>query len=70
MGRLARFEDYRLIGARDTMVFYDCDQPDQLAELERLVLSQRLFERNLLQTFAPDDELEAANRGFRPSTSR
>ncbi len=34
MARLRRFEDYRYIGTRDTMVFYDCDDDEQFEELE------------------------------------
>ncbi len=66
MGRLARFEDYRFVGARDTMVVYDCDDDEQLRLLERRVETDALNRKNLLQTFAPDTEAEAANRGFRP----
>lgn len=64
MGRLSRFEDYRLLGVRDTMIVYDCDEPDHLQELERRVAKDDLVGRNLIQAFAPDDLTEAANRGF------
>ncbi|MFQ5523089.1 MAG: hypothetical protein ACE5F5_05880 [Acidimicrobiia bacterium] len=66
MSRLSRFEDYRFIGVRDGMVVYDCDDPDQFAELERRVAEENLLERNLLQAFAPDSVEEALNRGFQP----
>ena len=66
MGRLARFKDFRFIGARDTMTFYDCDDEAQLKTLERRVTRDDLARRDLLQSFAPDTAAEAANRGFRP----
>jgi hypothetical protein len=64
VSRLSRFEDYRFIGVRDTMVVYDCDDPEQFAELEKRVVEEDLLGRNLLQAFAPDTLEEAANRGF------
>lgn len=67
MARLARFDDFRYVGARDTMTVYDCDDPEQLSTLERRVESDDLYRRNQLQTFAPDSVPEAANRGFRPA---
>lgn len=66
MSRLARFEEHRYVGARDTMVVYDCDDPLELAELETRVETDDLLARNLLQSFAPDELFEARNRGFRP----
>jgi hypothetical protein len=66
MGRLARFEDFRFIGARDTMTVYDCDDEDQLKTLRRRAAKDDLARRDLLQSFAPDTPAEAANRGFRP----
>jgi hypothetical protein len=65
VSRLSRFEDYRFIGVRDTMVVYDCDDAEQFAELERRVTEEDLLGRNLLQAFAPDTLEEAENRGFR-----
>lgn len=66
MNRLARFEDYRFIGVRDTMRVYDCDDSDQFARLEERVTEEDLVGVNLLQCFAPDTVDEAVNRGFRP----
>lgn len=66
MSRLSRFEDYRFVGARDTMLVYDCDDPDQFTELERRVAEDGLLDLNLLQSFAPDSLDEADNRGFNP----
>jgi hypothetical protein len=63
MGRLRRFEDYRFLGRRDQMRFYDCDDEAHLAELEPVI--GELTHRNLIQTFAPDTPEEAANRGFK-----
>lgn len=65
MSRLARFEEYRFIGTRDTMRFYDCDDEDQFSELSARVAEEDLLGRRLLQTFAPDSLTEARNRSFR-----
>ena len=66
MSRLSRFEGYRYIGTRDTMRFYDCDDEEQFDELSTRVKEDDLLGINLLQTFAPDTPLEAANRSYRP----
>ncbi|MEA1902424.1 MAG: hypothetical protein U9N56_02745 [Actinomycetota bacterium] len=66
MSRLARFGDYRFVGARDTMRVYDCDDADQFAELEERVTEDGLLGNLTLASFAPDTLDEAANRGFRP----
>lgn len=66
MSRLARFEDYRFVGTRDTMLVYDCDDADQFTELEERVDEEDLVGEKLLQAFAPDTLDEASNRGFRP----
>ena len=66
MSRLARFEDFRFIGTRDSMIAYDCDDPGQYEELESRVENEELLSLNLLQSFAPDTLDEARNRGFRP----
>ncbi len=65
MSRLARFEDYRFIGIRDTMRVYDCDDDDEYEVLESRVREEDLVDRKLLQSFAPDTLDEARNRGFR-----
>ena len=65
MSRLRRFEDYRFVGTRDTMLVYDCDDSEQFSELEERVEGEALLDLNLLQSFAPDTLDEAANRGFR-----
>ena len=67
MSRLSRFEEYRFIGARDTMLVYDCDDDEQFAEIEERVEEEDLSNRLLLRSFAPDTLLEAKNRGFRPA---
>ena len=64
MSRLARFGDYRYIGVRDTMTFYDCDDVDKFEELQKRVDDGDLVQRMMLQSFAPDSPEEAANRGF------
>ncbi len=48
------------------MLVYDCDDTDQLTELEARAEDGDLLDRNLLQSFAPDSLDEAANRGFHP----
>ncbi len=68
MSRLARFEGYRFIGTRDTMLVYDCDDEEQFAELQERAQEEDLSNRLLLQSFAPDTLVEARNRGFRPAT--
>ncbi len=47
------------------MVVYDCDDPDQFAQLEGQAAD--LEGLNQVSTFAPDTEAEARNRGFRPA---
>lgn len=68
MSRLSRFEGYRFIGVRDTMLVYDCDDDQQFEELKERVEEEDLSGRLLLQSFAPDTVVEARNRGFRPAT--
>jgi hypothetical protein len=65
VSRLTRFEGYRYVGIRDTMRFYDCDDEAQFDELSRRVGEEDLVTRKMVQVFAPDDETEATNRGFR-----
>lgn len=65
MSRLPRFGDYRYMGTRDDMVFYDCDDEGQFEILEARVSEEDLLHRDLLQAFAPDEPLEAENRGFK-----
>lgn len=65
MGRLKRFEEFRFIGVRDRMRFYDSEDPDQAADLQAVVEERDLYQKNLIQTFAPDLEAEARNRGFK-----
>jgi hypothetical protein len=69
LSRLSRFEGYRFIGVRDTMLAYDCDDDEQFEELEERVKVEDLGNRLLLQSFAPDTLVEARNRGFRPATT-
>jgi hypothetical protein len=66
MARLKRFEDYRYIGDRVTMTVYDTDDPTQFGMLEKRVADDLLYQKNLLQSFAPDDLAEARNRCFKP----
>lgn len=64
--RLRRFEKHRFVGVRDTMVVYDCDEPDDFAALEARAADEDLLGTNRLQTFGPDTLAEARNRGFLP----
>ena len=68
--RLSRFEKSRFVGARDTMVVYDCDDRDQLSTLEARLEDDDLLGRNLIQSFGPDTLAEARNRGFRAAVGR
>ena len=70
MPRLRRFERSRFVGARDTMIVYDCDDPEQFVLLEQRVDYDDLLRRNLIQTYGPDTLAEARNRGFRLSVRR
>ena len=72
MSRLRRFSAHRFVGRRDTMVVYDCDDDAHLLALRAAVEELPLERTNLLQAFAPDDVVEAKNRGFdlRPSQAR
>ena len=64
MGRLRRFPDFRIIGRRDQMIAFDCDDQLQFDQLQASVDELKLDQRNLLQAFAPDSLAEATNRGF------
>jgi hypothetical protein len=65
MGRLRKFPDFRIVGRRDQMIAFDCDDQQQFEQLQASVEELKLDQRNLLQAFAPDSLCEAANRGFR-----
>ena len=69
MARLRRFPDYRFVGRRDQMIAFDCDDPDQFAQLHAAVEEGGLDMKNRLQAFAPDTLTEARNRGFRAAAS-
>lgn len=64
MARLSRFEEHRFVGTRDDMTLYDCNDEAMLAALQERSRADELLRRNLLQSFAPDTEAEANNRGF------
>lgn len=66
MSRLPRFENYRFLGLRDTMLVYDCDDAEQFATLEERVEGEGLTQRKMVQSFAPDSLVEAMNRSFQP----
>ena len=67
MSGLDRFSEHRYVGTRDDMVVYDCEDPDDLAVLQQRVSEDDLLRLNLVQSFAPDTDAEARNRGFRPA---
>jgi hypothetical protein len=46
------------------MVVFDSEELGQLADLQTAVEQLALDETNGLQAFAPDDLVEARNRGF------
>ena len=48
------------------MRVYDCDNQEELAQLEILINDKDLIINNLFQAFAPDNIHEAKNRGFKP----
>jgi hypothetical protein len=68
MTRLKRFEEFRFVGARDTMTVYDTDDEAQAAVIKGRLESEDLMNRKLLQTFGPDTLLEARNRSFRQAS--
>lgn len=68
MARLKRFEDFRYIGDRVSMKVYDTDDTEQFSLLQQRVAEGDLYQKNLLQTFGPDEVAEARNRGFKPMT--
>lgn len=70
MSRLSRFEDYRFLGAKDTMLVYDCDDDSQFTMLQERVQEEDLISRNMVQSFAPDTLIEAVNRSFSPVMSQ
>ncbi len=55
------------MGTKDTMVVYDCDDPEQFEALKTRVESEDLLRRLQLQAFGPDTLQEAENRGFKPA---
>lgn len=67
MPRLPRFEGFRFVGVRDTMIVHDCDDSEQFALLSQRIEEEDLLGRKLIQAFAPDTLAEARNRGFRPA---
>ncbi len=48
------------------MRVYDCDNQEELAQLQNLINDKDLIINNLIQAFAPDNIDEAKNRGFKP----
>lgn len=48
------------------MIVYDTDDPDQYEVVSARMEAEDLLDRDLLQSFGPDELAEARNRGFRP----
>lgn len=66
MSRLRRLEEHRYVGVRDTMTVYDTDDNEQSEKLEARIETDDLIVAKQIQTFGPDTEVEARNRGFSP----
>ena len=66
MTRIKRFEEFRFVGVRDTMVVYDTDDPEQSDALRERIESDDLVSSKQVQAFGPDTLEEARNRGFSP----
>jgi hypothetical protein len=64
--RIKRFEEFRFVGVRDTMVVYDTDDSVQSEALQERIESDDLVMQNQVQAFGPDSLDEARNRGFKP----
>jgi hypothetical protein len=63
MPRHPRFEEHRYLGDKRSFIYYDCDDPDEFAEVEKIPIEK-------IASFAPDIEPEARNRGFRRAKVR
>ena len=66
MTRIKRFEEFRFVGVRDTMVVYDTDDSAQSEALRERIVSGDLVMQKQVQAFGPDSLEEARNRGFKP----
>jgi hypothetical protein len=64
--RIKRFEEFRFVGVRDTMVVYDTDNSEQSEALQERIESDDLVMQKQVQAFGPDSLEEARNRGFKP----
>jgi hypothetical protein len=64
--RIKRFEEFRFVGVRDTMVVYDTDDSVQSEALQERIESDDLVMQKQVQAFGPDSLEEARNRGFKP----
>jgi hypothetical protein len=64
--RPSRFESYRYLGDKRTLVVYDLDLVDEAGlgdAIDELMASEQFA------AFAPDSLAEARNRGYRPHRS-
>jgi hypothetical protein len=64
--RIKRFEEFRFVGVRDTMLVYDTDDDEQSEALRDRIKSGDLMMQKQVQAFGPDSLEEARNRGFKP----
>jgi hypothetical protein len=64
--RIKRFEEFRFVGVRDTMLVYDTDDDEQSEALRDRIESGDLMMQKQVQAFGPDSLEEARNRGFKP----
>lgn len=62
MSRPSKFEEFRYLGDKRTLRFYDLDDPD----LDEAVVAE-LMESEQFASFGPDTPAEARNRGYRPT---
>ena len=60
MVRPPRFEHYRFLGDKRSLVVHDLDSTAPSCQLEELMASEKF------SAFAPDTLPEARNRGYRP----
>jgi hypothetical protein len=65
MGRPARFEHYRYLGDKRTLVVYDLD--DYGTEEAVTAAVDALVAAEAFMVFGPDTLAEARNRGYRPA---
>jgi hypothetical protein len=65
MSRPVKFEEFRYVGDKRSLVVYDLDStdPESVAAVEELMAAETFL------AFGPDTLEEARNRGYRPHRS-